>query len=204
MKHFTQCLTRWRCLISGSLLVFRNGKSSEMIFVPTEFQANVHCALWCFQTSLWGQLSYPYFKDKEARADWDWQLVKNLPANAGDARDVGLIPRLERCPGEGNAYPLQYSCLKNSMDRGAWRAAVHVAARSWVWLNTHTHTHKLELKASCAQLYILYFASHPLSLLRDLWGRGLTVTRLLMFRLSGRECVVKLSGITPLWDDRTP
>ena len=51
---------------------------------------------------------------------------------------------------------------------------------------------------------IFYFASHPLSLLRDLWGRGLTVNRLLMFRLSGRECVVKLSGITPLRDDRTP
>ena len=52
-------------------------------------------------------------------------MVKSLPANAGDARDVGLIPGLGRSPGGGNGNPLQYSCLKNSMDRGAWQAAVH-------------------------------------------------------------------------------
>ena len=46
--------------------------------------------------------------------------VKNLPANAGDERDVGLIPGLGRSPGEGNGNPFQYSCLENSMDRGAW------------------------------------------------------------------------------------
>ena len=45
------------------------------------------------------------------------QLVKNLPANTGDARDVGLIPGLGRFPGIGNGNPLQYSCLENSMDR---------------------------------------------------------------------------------------
>ena len=49
-------------------------------------------------------------------------VVKNLPANAGDAR---LIPGLGRSPGGGNGNPLQYSCLKNPMDRGAWRATVH-------------------------------------------------------------------------------
>ena len=47
-------------------------------------------------------------------------VIKNPPANAGDARDVGLSPGLERSPGEGNGYPLQYSCLGNPMDRGAW------------------------------------------------------------------------------------
>ena len=46
-------------------------------------------------------------------------MVKNLPANAGDARDVGLIPGSGRSPGERNGNPLQYSCLENSMDRGA-------------------------------------------------------------------------------------
>ena len=50
--------------------------------------------------------------------------VKNPPANAGDTRDAGLIPGLGRSPGEGNGYPLQYSCLENSVDRGAWWAAV--------------------------------------------------------------------------------
>ena len=53
------------------------------------------------------------------------QPVKNVPANAGDARDVGLIPESGRFPGEGNGNPLQYSCLENSMDRRAWLATVH-------------------------------------------------------------------------------
>ena len=49
-------------------------------------------------------------------------VVKDPPANAGDA---SLIPELGRSPGEGNGNPLQYSCLENSMDRGAWWATVH-------------------------------------------------------------------------------
>ena len=51
----------------------------------------------------------------------------NLPANAGDARDIGLTPGLGRSPGVGNDSWLQYSCLENSMDRGAWQATVHGA-----------------------------------------------------------------------------
>ena len=51
------------------------------------------------------------------------------------AGDLGLIPGSARCPGEGNGNPLQYSCLENSMNRGAWRAAVHGVAKSWRWLN---------------------------------------------------------------------
>ena len=54
------------------------------------------------------------------------QLVKNLPTKAGDA---GLIPGLEEIPWEGNGNPLQYSCLGNPMDRGAWWASVHGIAR---------------------------------------------------------------------------
>ena len=52
-------------------------------------------------------------------------VVENLPANTGDIRDVGLIPGSGRCPGEGNGYLLQYFCLENPMDTGAWWAAVH-------------------------------------------------------------------------------
>ena len=51
-------------------------------------------------------------------------VVKNLSANAGDAKDSGSIPGSGRSPGEGHGNPLQYSCLENPMDRGAWRAAV--------------------------------------------------------------------------------
>ena len=52
-------------------------------------------------------------------------MVRNPPANAGDVRDVGLIPELERSRREGNGNLLQYSCLENPMDRGAWQATVH-------------------------------------------------------------------------------
>ena len=47
-------------------------------------------------------------------------VVKNLPANAEDIRDTGSIPGLERSPGGGHGNPLQYSCLENSIDKGAW------------------------------------------------------------------------------------
>ena len=49
-------------------------------------------------------------------------MVKNLSANAGDVRDMCLIPGSERSPGGGHGNPLQYSCLKNPMDKGAWQA----------------------------------------------------------------------------------
>ena len=57
-------------------------------------------------------------------------MVKNPPANAGDARDAGSIPGLERSPAVGNGNPLQYSCLENPRDREAWWAIVHGVAKS--------------------------------------------------------------------------
>ena len=57
-------------------------------------------------------------------------MLKNPPANAGDIRDTGLIPGSGRSPGEGHWNPLQYSCLENSLDRGAWQAIVHRVAQS--------------------------------------------------------------------------
>ena len=71
-------------------------------------------------------------------------VVKNLPASAGDVRDSGLIPGLGRSPGGGNGNPLQYSCLENPMDRGAWQATVHRVAKSRTWmkrLSTHACLH---------------------------------------------------------------
>ena len=52
-------------------------------------------------------------------------MVKNTPANAGDLRDSGSIPGLGRSPGAGHGNSLQYSCLENPMDRGAWWATIH-------------------------------------------------------------------------------
>ena len=57
-------------------------------------------------------------------------MVKNPPANAGDIRDTGSIPGSERFPREGNVCPLQYSCLENPMDRGAWWTADHRVTES--------------------------------------------------------------------------
>ena len=52
-------------------------------------------------------------------------MVKNAPANVGDVRDAGSIPGSERSPGGGNGNSLQYSCLENPVERGAWQATVH-------------------------------------------------------------------------------
>ena len=58
-------------------------------------------------------------------------VVKNPPANAGDARDTGSIPGSGRSPGGGHGNPLQYSSLENPMDRGAWWATVQRVTQSW-------------------------------------------------------------------------
>ena len=58
------------------------------------------------------------------------QAVKNPPATVGDERDSGSIPGSGRSPGGGNGNPLQYSCLENPMDRGAWQATVHGVTES--------------------------------------------------------------------------
>ena len=57
-------------------------------------------------------------------------MAKNLLANARDVGDVGSIPGLKRSSEEGNGNPLQYSCLENSMDRGAWLATVHRVSKN--------------------------------------------------------------------------
>ena len=63
-------------------------------------------------------------------------VVKNPPTNAGDA---GSISGLGSSPGEGNGNPLQYCCLENSMDRGAWQATVHGVTKTQTQLSTHAH-----------------------------------------------------------------
>ena len=77
-------------------------------------------------------------------------VVKNLPADAGDIRDAGLIPGSGRSPGGGHNKPLQYSRLeKNPRDRGAWWAEVHRVAKSWTQLKRlSTHALRSELLLS--------------------------------------------------------
>ena len=76
------------------------------------------------------------------------QLVKNLSAvqETGDTGDMGLIPGLGRCSGGGNEYPLQYPCLENFMDRGAWGATFHGVSKSQTQLNTSHNVIKVCLR----------------------------------------------------------
>ena len=84
-------------------------------------------------------------------------MVKNLLANVGDKRDAGSITGLRKAPGAGHGNPLQYPCLENPMNRGAWQATVHRVGNSWTQLKqlahvhthvlTHTHTHTLILSS---------------------------------------------------------
>ena len=72
----------------------------------------------------------------------DGSVVRNPPGkqeNACNAGDASSIPGLGRSLGEGNGNPLQYSCLENPMDRGAWWATVHRVAKSWTQLSDFTH-----------------------------------------------------------------
>ena len=62
-------------------------------------------------------------------------MVKNLSASVGDSGDVGSIPGSGRSPGEGIGNPLQYSCLRNLMDRGAWQATVHRVTKSQIQMS---------------------------------------------------------------------
>ena len=90
-----------------------------------------------------------YFKRLQRR--WGASLValvvKNPPASAGDIREVGSIPALGRSPGGGQGNPLQYSCLENPMDRGAWWATVHRVAKN------QTQLKRLSTHARVAQKY---------------------------------------------------
>ena len=61
----------------------------------------------------------------------------DLPASAGDTRVLGLIPGFWRSPGGGSSNPLQYSCLENPVDKGAWWASVQGVAKTWTWLSTY-------------------------------------------------------------------
>ena len=72
-------------------------------------------------------------------------VVKKLPACVGEVKDMGLLSGLGRSSGQGNGYPLQYSCLENPTDRRAWRAMVHRVAKSWIQLKRFSmHAHSLE------------------------------------------------------------
>ena len=85
-------------------------------------------------------LNFKYVCKNVFKLEWGFPCGsdgKEFTCNVGD---LGLIPGLGRSPAEGNGYPLQYSCLENSMDRGTWQATVHGVSQSWTRLsNFHFH-----------------------------------------------------------------
>ena len=86
------------------------------------------------------QHTFTIFRISKIYRSFAGAAIKNLPANAGDVRDAGLIPGSGRSPGEGHDNPLQYSCLESPMDRGTWRATVHRVTKSQTqlkWLGMH-------------------------------------------------------------------
>ena len=94
-------------------------------------------SLWLIETC-WG-FGF-FFSPPAPGASQVALVVKSLPASARDTRDIGSIPGSGRSPGGGHGNPLQYSCLENPMDRGAWRATAHRVAKSQTRLK-HARTH---------------------------------------------------------------
>ena len=102
--------------------------------------------IWDQET--WSSWNYGWKFSRELQAEKDaLEIFKGLltfwglhggsddKESACNAGDPGSVPGLGRSPGEGNGYPLQYSCLENSMDKGVWQATVHDVAKSWIQLS---------------------------------------------------------------------
>ena len=115
----------------------------------------------------WPKNSFGFFHDsvlkKPEQMFWPTQLtlvVKNLPANAGNIRDMSSIPGPGRSPEGGHGSPLQYSYLENPVDRGAWWATVHRVTKSWTRLSMHAIFH---LKRENHSLSCFHFVPLPVS-----------------------------------------
>ena len=100
--------------------------STQLLYGPALTFIHDYCKNHCFDYMDLCHQSDVFLSDSN-RASQVALVVKNLPANAGDIRETCSIPGSERSPGVQNRNPLQYSCLENSMDRGAWQVTVHEA-----------------------------------------------------------------------------
>ena len=105
--------------------------ASGSLRAPKPRTASALALPWLFQ-SRWYRSSTVCCPPRLIEASQVVLVVKNLPANARGVRDTGLIPGSGRSPGGGHGNPLQYSCLENSLDRGAWWATVRRIAQSWM------------------------------------------------------------------------
>ena len=164
MKDVQREATHWMC----SCLTYKSSRSAEMPVLTggyldvgswgqeTKYMWRQSHLLLCMAHSLTLGMSPHHLYlllVLTIHSGWASQvvlLVKDLPANAGDVRDAALSQGWEDPPRGGHGNPLQYSCLENPMDRGAWRATVHGVTKSWTrlkWLSTYTsHAVLLKLK----------------------------------------------------------
>ena len=105
--------------------------SRKTIFLIIYFNWRIITILWWF---------LPYISMNRPQVYMCTPILNHIYASSNgkeracNVGDLGLIPRLERSPGEGHDNPLQYSCLENPMDRGAWRPTVHGVTKCWTWL----------------------------------------------------------------------
>ena len=86
-------------------------------------------------------------------------VVKSMPANAGDIRDMGSVPGSGRFPGGGHGNPFQYSCLENHMDRGAWQGTIHGVTQDRTQLkqlNVHTHIKNILVCEQQQEVFIFF------------------------------------------------
>jgi len=83
-------------------------------------------------------------------------VVKNLLAIVGDTGDMGSIPELGRCLGGGNGNPLQYSCLENLMDRGAWWATIHEVTKSQIMTEHEDDDHSYLFNISSNKIFLVF------------------------------------------------
>ena len=119
-------------------LIYPQTSSDSLLCVPLLYSLGIQNMIFI---SAWAFLVAP--------------VVKNLPANAGDTRDMGSIAGLGRSLGEGNGDPVQYSCLENSMHRGAWWATVYGVTKSRTQLSIHALFHISSLSS-----WLLLYAYH--------------------------------------------
>ena len=125
----------------------------DVAFIRTSFLFNGWTIFHCVEIP---HFVYPLIRWKTLGASLVAQTVKNLPA----MWETRFDPGSGRSPGEGNGYPLQYSCLENSMDRGAWQATVHVVAKSQTHLATNARFH-----LGCFHLLFDFFLAAPRGML---------------------------------------
>ena len=131
------------------------GPESHLLFLLISFWKHVSThstvsTLHTAQSQLRHWTLIKYFQ-KVTSNHWTSPVAQTIKSACSEG-DLGLVPGLGRSPGEGNGNPLQYSCLENPMDRGAWWAIVHGVAKSWTWVNVSGNPLKKFLTCKCSVL----------------------------------------------------